>query len=128
MSSLAFLDFGLSELILVGVVALLVFGGNLPDVMRTLGRNYAKLRQALREFTEPVRSEINRVHDLPSRDRIVRQTLDEVTSLEPGQPTGAPDEPDDGGTSRESEAEGPAGSIPRNAPRDPEPLDEGPLV
>ena len=60
-----FMSFGFSEMLIVGVVALLVFGGNLPDVMRTLGRSYAKLRQGLHELSRPVREEIQKVRDLP---------------------------------------------------------------
>jgi sec-independent protein translocase protein TatA len=65
-ASPAFMSFGFSELLLVGVVALLVFGGNLPDVMRTLGRSYGKLRRSLNEMSRPVREEIRKVRDLPS--------------------------------------------------------------
>lgn len=65
---LAFMSFGFTELLLVGVVALLVFGGNLPDVMRTLGRNYARLRQSLNEFSRPVREQMREVTQLPPPD------------------------------------------------------------
>jgi sec-independent protein translocase protein TatA len=63
----AFMSFGFSELLLVGVVALLVFGGNLPDVMRTLGRSYAKFRQSLHELSRPVRDEMREITTLPPR-------------------------------------------------------------
>lgn len=66
--TVAFMSFGFSELLLVGVIALLVFGGNLPDVMRTLGRSYAKLRQSLNEFSAPVRQQMREVTKLPSAD------------------------------------------------------------
>ncbi len=62
---LAFMSFGFSEMLLIGVVALLVFGGNLPDVMRSLGRSYAKLRQSLNEFSRPVREQMREVTQLP---------------------------------------------------------------
>jgi sec-independent protein translocase protein TatA len=62
----AFMSMGLGELVLLAVVALLVFGGNLPDVMRELGRSYAKLRRSLHELSRPVREEIRHVRDLPS--------------------------------------------------------------
>ena len=61
----AFMSFGFTEILVVGVVALLVFGGNLPDVMRTLGRSYGKFRQGLEELSRPVRAEIQKVRDLP---------------------------------------------------------------
>lgn len=65
---LAFMSFGFAELLLVGIIALLVFGGNLPDVMRTLGRSYAKFRQSLHEFSRPVRQEMRELTRLPPSD------------------------------------------------------------
>lgn len=132
MPPIAFLDFGFSELILVGVVALLVFGGNLPDVMRTLGRNYAKLRQTLREFSAPVRDEINRVRDMPSPEGIVSQELE---GEDPAYPDGELDpdddmDPDGDVPEIRSTAEG-AASDPRKPstpPKGGDLLDEGPLV
>ena len=63
---LAFMSFGVSEMLMVGIIALLVFGGNLPDVMRSLGRSYGKLRRSLHELSRPVRDELRQVKDLPS--------------------------------------------------------------
>ena len=118
---LAFFDFGFGELIIVGVVALLVFGGNLPDVMRTLGRNYAKLRQTLREFSAPVRDELRRVQDLPRPEGVVRQIMDD--DEEPEVPYGAEDAP--------PITSSPAQVEEREEPKRPtggDLLDEGPLV
>ena len=67
MTFLAFLSFGFTEILLVGVVALLVFGGDLPDVMRTVGRSYARLRRSLQDLSRPVREEMNKIRDLPTR-------------------------------------------------------------
>lgn len=117
--SLAFFDFGFSEMLMVGVVALLVFGGNLPDVMRTLGRNYAKLRQTLREFSAPVREEINRVTNMPPPEGVVRQMIDEAAdpSTEAGVDVDLDGENHDGATtSAEDEQD------------EEDLLDEGPLV
>ena len=121
--SIAFLDFGFSELILVGIVALLVFGGNLPEVMRTLGQNYAKLRQTLREFSAPVRDEIQRVHDLPTREGIVSRVMDTKDEPYPGEDeeegpiiTSSPEQAEDGTKTR------------RSSSRDEPMLDEGPPV
>jgi len=65
---LAFLDMGIAEILVVGIVALLVFGGELPQVLRTLGRSYAKLRQSLHEVARPVREELRRVGDLSTQN------------------------------------------------------------
>ena len=127
--SLAFFDFGFAELIMVGVVSLLVFGGNLPDVMRTLGRNYAKFRQALREFSAPVREEMNRVRDMPSPEGIVSQLVDDAADEEPypgtedyddeSPPiTSSPEPDEDGSDADEKRKPSTGGDL----------LDEGPLV
>lgn len=64
---IAFMSFGFTEILVIGTVALLVFGGELPDVMRNLGRAYGKFRQGLQDMSQPVREEFRRVKDdLPS--------------------------------------------------------------
>jgi sec-independent protein translocase protein TatA len=78
---LGFLGFGFQEILLVAFVALLVFGGNLPDVMRQLGRTYAKLRQSLHELSQPVREEIRQLREVPPPSR--RPTGYEDTSEDP---------------------------------------------
>ncbi len=57
----AFLGLGMLELVVIGFVALLVFGGRLPEVMRNLGRTYAKFRHGMSEFTDPLRDEMRRL-------------------------------------------------------------------
>lgn len=49
--------FGLSpvELMVVGVVAILLFGSKLPEVARSLGGSYRELRKGLNEFQEHMR-------------------------------------------------------------------------
>jgi Sec-independent protein translocase protein TatA len=58
---LGFLNMGLPELIMLGTIALLVFGGRLPETMRTMGRTYARFRRGLEEAVRPVREEVRRV-------------------------------------------------------------------
>ena len=59
----AFLSMGISEMILVAVVALLVFGGRLPEVMHTLGKTYAKFRRGMSELSSPIRQEMRRLDE-----------------------------------------------------------------
>jgi sec-independent protein translocase protein TatA len=54
---------GLSEMIVVAVVALLVFGGRLPEVMHTLGKTYAKFRRGMTELSNPIRHEMRRLDE-----------------------------------------------------------------
>lgn len=64
--TLALLDgIGVSEMLLVAFVSVLVYGGKLPDVLRNLGRAYAKFRQGLSEMSRPLREEIERATTLP---------------------------------------------------------------
>jgi sec-independent protein translocase protein TatA len=97
MSVLAFLSFGIAEILLVGVVALLVFGGELPDVMRNVGRSYARLRRSLQDLSRPVREEMNKLRDLPPAPDVAPPTRNPpvpeymVDESAPDEPTAAPD-------------------------------------
>ena len=51
MNVLAFLDIGFAELVVVAFVALLLFGGRLPEVMRTLGQTYRNFRRGVEGLT-----------------------------------------------------------------------------
>lgn len=60
--------FGLSpvELMVVGIVAILLFGSKLPDVARSLGGSYRELRKGLNEFQDQVRvSDFNKPPEKP---------------------------------------------------------------
>ncbi|MEL6897517.1 MAG: twin-arginine translocase TatA/TatE family subunit [Planctomycetota bacterium] len=68
--------FGLSfgQLLVIGVVALLLFGSNLPEVARTLGQHYFKLRRSMsdlqRQFYEVEQ-------DVTSPMRSIQSSLDD---------------------------------------------------
>lgn len=74
----AFMSFGFGELLIIGTVALLVFGGQLPDVMRSLGRAYARLREGLQEVSKPVRDELKNVSTMPDPRREITSALREA--------------------------------------------------
>ena len=57
---LAFLDIGFQEAFLICVVALLLFGGKLPDVMRQVGRTVGELKRQAQRLTRDLHSEIDR--------------------------------------------------------------------
>jgi len=48
-------DIGSGELMLILVLALLLFGGRLPDVARNLGRSVAELKRGFSDSTRPLR-------------------------------------------------------------------------
>jgi len=52
--------FGMSELILILIIALIVIGPRkLPEVAKALGKGYAEFRKALNEFKEAVNVDID---------------------------------------------------------------------
>jgi sec-independent protein translocase protein TatA len=62
--------FGLSpvELMVVGVVAILLFGSKLPDVARSLGQQYRELRRGMNDIQEQFRQaerEVKKAIDAP---------------------------------------------------------------
>lgn len=109
---------GATELIVIGVIGLLLFGGDLPKVMADLGRIWVKLRRAVNEFKresgidEAVR-EIKRESDLrleeprwrremdhsagPARDAAPQETEVDAAAAaaEPTAPAAAPDPADE---------------------------------
>lgn len=50
--------FGLSpfELVVIGVIAVVLFGGNLPEVARKLGGSYREFRRGLNEVQQQFRN------------------------------------------------------------------------
>jgi sec-independent protein translocase protein TatA len=54
-----FLIFGLGpgELLVVGIVALIVFGSRLPEVARSLGKGVVEFRKGLRDIEEDIQRE-----------------------------------------------------------------------
>lgn len=47
---------GTSEMLIVGVIALLLFGKNLPGVARNLGRSIAELKKGISGFQDEFRN------------------------------------------------------------------------
>ena len=89
----AFMSFGFTEILMVGTVALLVFGGQLPDVMRNLGRAYGKFRQGMTELSRPVREELRKVREMPTMSDMIDGS--EMADGASGADGGAPDGGDD---------------------------------
>jgi sec-independent protein translocase protein TatB len=74
-------DFGFSELLVVGVVALLVLGPTrLPGLVRKVGRWVGKARSMARDFREQLEIEVN-VEEL--NRAVQRQVMDDPPSTEP---------------------------------------------
>ncbi len=73
--------FGLSpfELVVIGVIAVILFGGNLPDVVRKLGGSYREFRRGLNEVQQQFRmAEYEAKKTLSSLDEpIAKKSADE---------------------------------------------------
>ena len=50
---------GPMELVIVGVVAVLLFGSRLPEVARSLGASYRQFREGLSDLQSQVQYEVN---------------------------------------------------------------------
>jgi sec-independent protein translocase protein TatA len=98
---LAFWSPGPSEMLLLALVALLLYGGELPQVARTWGRQFAEFRRGLsgiqREFNEAIYNEPHRLEYHPPTK--AEPAASEPTT--PGEPT-ATGEPASAGVPQDS--------------------------
>jgi sec-independent protein translocase protein TatA len=53
---LAFLSINPVTLLLLGIVAVLLFGGNLPEVARSFGKQLGEFRKGFRDIEDQIRS------------------------------------------------------------------------
>ncbi len=58
---------GVFELVVVGVIAILLFGSKLPEVARNFGKSYNELRRGLNDLKSNIDTEIN---DADRRNRV----------------------------------------------------------
>ena len=56
---LAFWTPGPTEIIVIGVVMLLIFGNRIPEVMRSLGRGLTHFKKGLRDTEDDIRKELD---------------------------------------------------------------------
>jgi sec-independent protein translocase protein TatA len=50
---------GFSEMLVIGIVAVLLFGSRLPEVARSLGQTYQQFRKGLAEIQSTINTEID---------------------------------------------------------------------
>ncbi len=88
--------FGLSpiELAAVAVIAILLFGSNLPDVARSLGGSYREFRRSLNDMQQQfkdVEREVKKVIDAPASKKLIEhQHDDDEVDREPAAPKFTP--------------------------------------
>ena len=85
--------FGLSpfELAVIGVIAVVLFGGNLPQVARKLGGSYRELRRGLNEVQQTFREAEREASQAMSMDDMPTQhAIEEDEPEEPAAPKFTP--------------------------------------
>jgi sec-independent protein translocase protein TatA len=81
MTPVGFFDISFSDMVVVGIVALLLFGGRLPEVMRTVGTSYRKLRRGWEDIS---RQALDVTRQIPRQP--YRPTPPASTSVAPARP------------------------------------------
>ena len=113
-ASLLFLDLGFQEMFVIMVVALLLYGGRLPEVARSLGRTVGEIRRQALGLTREFRMDLNAPP--PRVSPTLREIHDRLGSIARGNPepgrggTGTATStasPDPAGGSEEAPADGP---------------------
>lgn len=85
------MDLGMGEILLILVVALLIYGGRLPDVARAIGRSIGELKRGLTETRDAVTTGFD---DVTEPERETRRAplprdlaTEDLTKPEPPAPT-----------------------------------------
>ena len=86
-----FSGLGYTEMILIGVIALMLFGSRLPDIARNFGQTYRQLRSKVDEFQREFR-EWERMDTTPTRPS---NDVEEAERVEPQSPKFIPPPPED---------------------------------
>jgi sec-independent protein translocase protein TatA len=87
---LGILDFGTTELIVIGLIAVMLFGKNLPDVGRSIGKQLGTLRKGIRGIEEEIRSTTGGLGIPTTRFTSALSTLDSLTKTATSIPTPTP--------------------------------------
>jgi len=71
---------GMQELIIIGAIAVLLFGKRLPEVARSLGSSYRQFRQGLSEFQGSV--DFNDTHTAAPSRAVSQASYDDIDDHE----------------------------------------------
>ena len=70
MLNMVLLFIGTTEIIVIGAIALLLFGGKkLPELMRGLGKGVKEFKDGMNEVPEEITGENNQVEDPQGKDQ-----------------------------------------------------------
>lgn len=55
---LGFMGIGVQEMLIIGVIAVLLFGTRLPSIARSFGQSVVEFKKGMREIEEDVKSDV----------------------------------------------------------------------
>ena len=84
---------GIGEMALIAVVAVVLFGGRLPEVARTFGGYYSQFRKSLSDIQNSIKNDIDISEDLNAPARI-SQVDDGIDDEDPAPAFDPPPEED----------------------------------
>ena len=73
---------GTSELLVIGVLAVLLFGSKLPEVARNFGRTYQQFRKSLTDLQSSFTSEVSAPAKFDNRSQKIANYKDAVDEFE----------------------------------------------
>lgn len=82
----AFLEFGFGEIFVIMVIAVLLFGERLPEVAKTLGKQFMEFKKGLNSIQEELQSTLraeatsSEPHSYGSEPRTIAEDRDEATA------------------------------------------------
>lgn len=77
---------GTSELLVIGVLAVLLFGSKLPEVARNFGRTYKQFRKSLTDLQSSFTSEVSAPAKFDNRSQKIAHYKDAVDDFDPPPP------------------------------------------
>lgn len=77
---------GTSELLVIGVLAILLFGSKLPEVARNFGRTYTQFKKGLNDLQSSFTSELNAPAKFDSKQQKIANYKDAADEFEPPPP------------------------------------------
>jgi sec-independent protein translocase protein TatA len=77
---------GTSELLVIGVLAVLLFGSKLPEVARNFGRSYQQFRKGLTDLQSSFTSEVSAPAKFDNQGRKIAHYKDAIDEFEPPPP------------------------------------------
>jgi Sec-independent protein translocase protein TatA len=99
------MELGSGEILLILIVALLVYGGRLPDVARAVGHSFGELKRGLSETKDAVASQLDtgidddaahrEVRRFPAHEDLAKEDISKAAAEPPA--TGAPPRSEPGG-------------------------------